>query len=206
MSMPRELSVSCFIPILLLAVACSESDDNGGDEQGSGGASAASSGGSPGTPSGGSSSASGGGPSSSGGSSSGGSSSGGTTSDDPYGQARLDCVDRINAFRATEDLPPLERWVEQEACTDTQSEADSSDDAHANFGQCSENAQNTCPGLGSVDQIIQGCLQSMWDEGPGEPFEEHGHYINMSNTSYTKVACGFYEMPNGQFWSNQNFR
>ena len=46
----------------------------------------------------------------------------------------------------------------------------------------------------------------MWDEGPGEPFSEHGHYINMSNQEYRMVACGFYETSGGQIWSVQNFR
>ena len=42
-------------------------------------------------------------------------------------------------------------------------------------------------------------------EGPGEPFSDHGHYINMTNESYTKVACGFYTTPGGAVWSVQNF-
>ncbi len=132
--------------------------------------------------------------------------SGGGTSDDPFAQARIDCVARINAFRATEGLPPYEQWVDAEACTDEQAAADSTEGAHANFGDCDEWAQNTCPGWRDVDQVIEGCLQSMWDEGPGEPFSEHGHYINMSSTEYTQVACGFYVMPNGEIWANQNFR
>ena len=132
--------------------------------------------------------------------------SGGSTSDDPFAQARIDCVARINAFRATEGLPPYEQWVDAEACTDEQAAADSTEGAHANFGDCDEWAQNTCPGWRDVDQVIEGCLQSMWDEGPGEPFSEHGHYINMSSTEYTQVACGFYVMPNGEIWANQNFR
>ena len=46
----------------------------------------------------------------------------------------------------------------------------------------------------------------MWDEGPGEPYSEHGHYINMSSASYTMVACGFYQNAQGEVWANQNFR
>ncbi len=57
----------------------------------------------------------------------------------------------------------------------------------------------------SEDQVISGCLQMMWDEGPGEPFSAHGHYINMSNTSYNRVACGFYTTPSGSVWAVQNF-
>ena len=118
-----------------------------------------------------------------------------------------DCVDRINQFRwECQCLPPLARWAEAESCTDQQSADDqSSQSPHGNFGVCGEYAQNTCPDWGSEEQIITGCLQAMWDEGPGEPFRAHGHYINMSNTQYTQVACGRSSAGQG-VWSNQNFR
>jgi hypothetical protein len=132
---------------------------------------------------------------------------GATTSSDPFEQARIDCVDRINAFRATEGKPPYERWVDAEACTDEQAQLDSeSNSAHGHFEMCGEWAQNTCPWWPSLDSIITGCLQQMWDEGPGEPFSAHGHYINMSSTEYTRVACGFYQGPDGTIWANQNFK
>lgn len=123
-------------------------------------------------------------------------------SDDPH----QDCVDRINQLRwECQCLPPLARWTDAEACTDDQSGADQSvNGAHANFGSCNEFGQNTCPNWGSDEEVIGGCFQSMWDEGPGEPFSEHGHYINMTNPDYTKVACGFSSGASG-VWSNQNF-
>ena len=130
----------------------------------------------------------------------------GSTEDDPYEAARAACVDRINAFRATEGLPPYERWEEEEGCVDDQAAADSVEEPHANFGDCHEFAQNTCPGWGSAEEVVQTCLQSMWDEGPGEDFSKHGHYLNMSNPDYTHVACGFFEMENGDIWANQNFK
>ena len=46
----------------------------------------------------------------------------------------------------------------------------------------------------------------MWKEGPGTDFSKHGHYLNMSSTKYTKVACGFFTAPNGQVWAVQNFQ
>jgi hypothetical protein len=49
--------------------------------------------------------------------------------------------------------------------------------------------------------MIAGCLKAMWKEGPGG-----GHYDNMRNTKYTKVACGFSVLPNGDVWAVQNFR
>lgn len=123
------------------------------------------------------------------------------------GDFHQDCVDRINQFRwECQCLPPLERWVEQEDCSDAQSADDQASNApHGSFGSCTENAQNTCPNWGSEEQVVTGCLQMMWDEGPGEPFSEHGHYINMSSTSYSKVACGI-SVSGGQVWSNQNFK
>jgi hypothetical protein len=67
-------------------------------------------------------------------------------------------------------------------------------------------AQNECPGWPSASQAIDGCLQRMWDEGPGKRFSKHGHYLNMSNLSYGSVACGFARAPDGKVWSVQNFR
>lgn len=122
------------------------------------------------------------------------------------GDVHQDCVDRINQFRwECQCLPPLQRWTDGEACTDQQSADDqATNSAHGNFGACGENAQNSCPNWGSETDVVNGCLQAMWDEGPGEPFEEHGHYINMSNLGYTKVACGFSTSAEG-VWANQNF-
>ncbi|MEM6989299.1 MAG: CAP domain-containing protein [Myxococcota bacterium] len=122
------------------------------------------------------------------------------------GDPHQDCVDRINQLRwECQCLPPLMRWNDAEGCTDDQSSADQAGGgAHANFGSCNEFGQNTCPNWGSEAQVIDGCLQSMWDEGPGEPFSAHGHYINMTNPDYTKVACGFAGGGSG-VWSNQNF-
>ena len=128
------------------------------------------------------------------------------------GDPRQDCVDRINRFRAEcQCLPPLARWNDGEACADMHAQYDSERRvAHAGFRDniCSPrgNAQNECPGWGSIPMIISGCLQLMWDEGPGEPFEEHGHYLNMSSTRFSMVACGFYTTPGGEIWAVQNFR
>jgi hypothetical protein len=132
---------------------------------------------------------------------------GASAGNDAYASDRQACVDRINGFRATLGLPPLARWTDQEGCTDSEAASDSQTGAaHGEFGMCKEAAQNECPGWGSVDDTIQDCLQSMWDEGPGEPYSEHGHFINMSSPDYTKVACGFHETADGKVWAIQNFR
>ena len=126
------------------------------------------------------------------------------------GDVYEDCVNRINQFRKEcQNLPPLGRWKAGEDCADQHAEYDSTRTYHAGFKAkiCTNGgwAQNECPARPGTDEIISGCLQQMWDEGPGEDFEAHGHYINMSSEQYTHVACGFYTMPNGDVWSTQNF-
>lgn len=127
------------------------------------------------------------------------------------GDIYADCVARINQFRAEcQCLPPLMRWTEGESCADMHAEYDSTRSAHSGFRDriCANGgrAQNECPGWRSTSQVISGCLQAMWDEGPGEPFSAHGHYINMSNTAHSRVACGFYTTASGQLWAVQNFQ
>ena len=124
---------------------------------------------------------------------------------------------RINQFRRDcACLPPLARWTEGEICADMMAEYDSSrPNAHAGFMDnicMGGSAQNECPGWRSNEMIIQGCLQSMWDEGPpptpmcsGQWFQTYGHFINMTSTRATKVACGFFTTSGGKIWSVQNF-
>jgi hypothetical protein len=133
------------------------------------------------------------------------------------GDPAQDCVNRINQFRAEcACLPPLARWTEGEACADQMAEYDSGEDsAHAGFQDdiCEGgSAQNECPGWRSEDQVVDGCLQAMWDEGPpptetcnGACFQEYGHFINMTDDRYTKVACGFFTTAGGEVWAVQNF-
>jgi hypothetical protein len=105
---------------------------------------------------------------------------------------------------------PLERWRGGEKCANQHSKYDSKRGIHAGFndGVCKPKgrAQNECPAWPSTSQVIGGCLQAMWDEGPGKRFSKHGHYVNMSNLEYEQVACGFARAPDGEVWSVQNFR
>lgn len=118
------------------------------------------------------------------------------------------CVDIINGYRASIGRAPLARWIEKEACAEDQGFADAdSGQPHSAFGQCTEWAQNECPNWpGPPGQMIGNCLAMMWAEGPGEPYSAHGHYINMANPGYTKVACGFAVLSNGRVWAIQDFR
>lgn len=166
--------------------ACGSSSGQGGSSSGQGGSS-------PGQ---------GGSSSGQGGSNTG---TGGSPATDDDGQY---CVDKINQYRATLGLPPLARWYDAEQCSNGEALQDSqSGKAHGAFGQCGEFAQNECPGWpGPIKSMLDGCLQMMWDEGPGADFQAHGHYINMSSTKYTRVGCGFAATPQGSYWSVQNFQ
>jgi hypothetical protein len=116
-------------------------------------------------------------------------------------------VDKINEYRATLSLPPYQRWTSAEACVDSQAKQDSeTGKAHSAFGQCGESAQDECPGYGSLDETVTTCLAQMWAEGPGSDFQTHGHYINMSSTQYTNVACGFFVTSSGSVWAAQDFQ
>ena len=133
------------------------------------------------------------------------------------GDIYQDCVDRINQFLTQcACLPALTRRKDGEACADQMAEYDASmNSAHA--GAIAKicqpgGSQNECPGYSSNAQVIGLCMQQMWDEGPpptdpctGDCYEEHGHFINMTDKSVTKVACGFYTTAQGKVWAAQNF-
>ncbi len=129
------------------------------------------------------------------------------------GDPHQDCVNRINQFRCEcQHLPPLMRWTAGEACADMMAAYDGARPGmfHAGFiaGICNGgNGENECPGWPSVSAEVTSCLQQMWDEGPGDFYgpPEHGHYINMSSTSFTRVACGFATGMDGQY-AVQNFQ
>jgi hypothetical protein len=90
-----------------------------------------------------------------------------------------------------------------EPCSDGEAKSDGmSGAAHGAFPSCGENAQNECPGWpGPPADGVTKCLDYMWSLGPGE-----GHHDNMASPTWTKAACGFYTLPNGSFWSVQNFK
>lgn len=127
------------------------------------------------------------------------------------GNAHDDCVARINQLRwKCQCLPPLRRWKGGEKCAKKHAKHDMREGIHAGFNgricKPQGRAQNECPGWPGVEGVIGGCLQAMWDEGPGKRFSKHGHYINMSSLEYEEVACGFAKTGDGDVWSVQNFR
>jgi hypothetical protein len=138
----------------------------------------------------------------------GGGTGGGGSTGSSYPEAAEKCVQLINEYRASIGLSAYQRWTDGEACADDEARKDAEmNQPHGSFGSCGESAQNTCPGWsGTPASIIGPCLQAMWDEGPGSDFSTHGHYINMSSTIYTRVACGFYVTPGGRVWTVQDFK
>ena len=129
------------------------------------------------------------------------------SADSGVGSTEQLCVDTINNYRASIGLPPYARWGANETCADGQAQADSkSGTPHSAFGTCGESAQNECPDWpGPPSTMITSCLAAMWAEGPGSDFSTHGHYVNMSSTQYTEVACGFYTLSDGHVWATQDF-
>jgi hypothetical protein len=126
---------------------------------------------------------------------------------DPIAAGRALCLQIINMDRATLNSPPLtEATPDQETCVDGQAKADfTANTPHSAFGQCKEHAQNECPDWpGPPSAIMTKCLADMWAEGP-PPAGQDNHWLNMSNAKYTKVACGFYQTPNGHWWATQDF-
>lgn len=127
------------------------------------------------------------------------------------GNPHEDCVTRINQLRwKCQCLPPLRRWKGGEKCANQHARYDDKRGIHAGFsdGICKPHglAQNECPAWPSSKRIVEGCLQTMWDEGPGKRSSKHGHYTTMSNPDYEEVACGFAKSADGVVWSVQNFR
>jgi hypothetical protein len=130
------------------------------------------------------------------------------------GDYEVDCVARVNQFRTCLCLPVLARWTIGEACADEDAAYDAPRTPHAGFlaNLCVPEgfAENECSGWPAEPDVIGGCLQAMFDEGPppavctGACAEAHGHFVNMTNPEYTMVACGLATV-NGQITAVQNF-
>jgi hypothetical protein len=121
-----------------------------------------------------------------------------------------DCITRINQFRACVCVPPVTRYSGGEACANQDAQYDYDQATpHAGFttGICTPqgSAENECADWASTQAAVDGCLQMMFNEGPGSD-NTHRDYINMTNPTYTRAACGFYLAPTGQIvWAVQHF-
>jgi len=125
---------------------------------------------------------------------------------DAFAAARARCLQKTNAFRATQNVTPLTARVDRESCGDGQAQADATSNApHGSFGKCKELAQNECPGWkGSPESIVDTCLKAMFDEGPGQG-PQHGHHNNIMSTTYSGMSCSFFVAGDGSVWLVQNF-
>ena len=125
---------------------------------------------------------------------------------DPFAHARELCFQETNRYRASVGAAPLAVQPSAVACTDGAVSRDAqSGHPHGSYGLCHERAQNECPSWpGPPENMVAPCLKMMFDEGPGD-YANHGHYINMTNAAYSKMACGFAVGPDGKIWLLQNF-
>ena len=132
---------------------------------------------------------------------------------------REDCLAKINEYRATEDLKPLTLASEEkQTCADKQSADDlKTNEAHGHFGDCGEFAQNSGPNFSgswqkNASAVAEYYLKMMWEDEKAKAekgvteYAQIGHYLNMKNTSYTKVACGIALSSDGKTgWFNVDF-
>jgi uncharacterized protein YkwD len=141
-------------------------------------------------------------------------SGGSTATGDDAGSADVlqRCVDDINSYRATINVPAYTRSSSLEAFAATGAESDGqSGSPHGHFistngGNGVAFAENEVPGwplaqYGSVSDILDQGMLMMWAEGPGG-----GHYDNMASTQYTQAGCGTYTTSDGNVWITTDFR
>ena len=140
------------------------------------------------------------------------------------------CVEGINMYRAMlPNLKPLKRaTAAQETCSEQGAQMDGdamSPHMSARAGLCSRMglfSENTCGGFPggnamAIANSLKLCLQGFWAEGapPGTReacmmdlqgcYEQHGHYINMTDPNIGSVACAYYKTKNGTYWLNHDF-
>ena len=137
---------------------------------------------------------------------------------------RQACLDKINEYRATENLAPLTLAPEaKQTCTDKEAADDlAANKAHGHFGDCGEWAQNSGPNFSTswrktAIEVSDAYLKMMWEDekalvtsGERDPKKSEdypyiGHYLNMKG-NYKTVACGIALSDDGKKgWFNVNF-
>jgi hypothetical protein len=118
------------------------------------------------------------------------------------------CVSETNRYRAMVPVADIAESTQLDTYAATGAESDTmSGTAHGHFSDTSGGgiafAENECPSFlgwsitpNPTDQQIKdklaACILAWYSEGPGADYQTHGHYINMTNASYTKMGCGVY--------------
>jgi len=130
------------------------------------------------------------------------------TSTDPLEEARIACVNRLNAYRSQLGLPAFTRAKDKEACADTQAKNDA---AHGQDHWSYLNLSPTCV----LDPVYD--RQAACSSWPGTPVaaavdcvdanwkttDDHHKYIVASY--YKRVACGFHVINASTVWININY-
>ena len=160
---------------------------------------------------------------------------GGSGGQDASGDGSVDlmalrgvCADTINMYRAMLSLPPLQRALAaDEACSDIGAKIDAdSSQTQSSKGMCAGfSGQTSCPGWSvgggsgnaTLDDALAHCIDAMWAKGPPSTtreqcvadatgcYAQYAYYLELTDPNYHVVSCGFYKMPNGKWWINQDF-
>ncbi len=121
-----------------------------------------------------------------------GGSSGGTIGTGNYAAAKKLCLDEVNRHRATLGRSALVWDTELEALADRSAAYDLSHGTHhaLNGIEGWNIRENYGWAMGkTVENFIKESIQNMWDEGPGDDFQKHGHFLNMRDAD-SKMGCG----------------
>ncbi|MEZ4299797.1 MAG: CAP domain-containing protein [Polyangiaceae bacterium] len=99
-------------------------------------------------------------------------------------------------------------------CARKEAKYDSTNGGHAahkaNLYKCL-GTQNECvnwkPNAGETPtQMVKRCVQGWFDEGPGADYSKHGHYTNMTSSTYKNITCGVYKNASGQYTIAADFK
>ena len=121
------------------------------------------------------------------------------------------CLDSINSYRSSADLPAYQEWPEGEQCASRQAAlyarggAPDLDQDACLAGRAS--GQSVCASsAGTLKGTVADCLKNGWNEGPGADFQAHGDYLNMSSRQYSSAACGFARGADGSVQTVQLYK
>ena len=138
---------------------------------------------------------------------------------------RDECLRLANEYRASENVAPLVLADDdKQLCAKQQAAADMAENAaHGHMDMCGSWAQNSGPNFSttwrkSASTVVQAYIKMMWedekelvttgerDPAKSEDYSYIGHYLNLRNASYTKLACGIAISEDGtKGWFNMNF-